>query len=71
MLVRNLGGEADWDLTNFTGGTDLGNRVSIHIHYWHLRKACSVVSKSIPVSVLELYSLAIRGLEAMSRASIL
>lgn len=71
MLVADLDGAADWDLTNLMGGTDLGIGASIRWENGRLLEACTVFGKSVPSSDLDFLSLPIHGVEEMSRAFIL
>lgn len=71
MLARDLEGEADFDLAYLTGGPDLGIQASISDDYGHRLEGCFVVSTFIPSSFLDLLSMAIAGVEAMSEEFIL
>lgn len=71
MLPRDLEGEADWESADLTGGTDLCRRISICGDYGCLCEACSVFNESGSSSMADLLSLVIRGVEEMSRSSIL
>lgn len=64
MLVRDLAGEADWDLANSEGGFDLCSPASLPGNNLLLCEACSLVSESVPSSVANLLYLSIRGVEA-------
>lgn len=67
VLVGNLECESDWDLADLMGGPVLSSQTSIPGDYGHLLEACSVVDESVPQSMADLLSLAIRGVEAMTR----
>lgn len=71
VFARDLDDDADWDSDYFRGVSNLGSRTNIHLGYWRLHEVCSVVIESFPSSVADLLSLKVRGMEAMSRASIL
>lgn len=58
-------------LADLTRGPELSSRTSIRGAYGRLCEACSVVDKSVPSWVADLLSLAICGVEVVSRASIL
>lgn len=58
-------------MTDLTGRPFLGSRASICGDCGHFREAFSVTSESLPLLVADLLSLAIRGLDTMSGASIL
>lgn len=49
----------------------MGRRASTRRDYGGLREACSVIMESVPSSVTDIVSLAIRSVELMSRASTL
>lgn len=71
VLISDLRGEADCDMPEFTGDSDIGCRSTIHCNYERLCKACSRTEESVPSSVAYFLSLAISTEEAMRRASIL
>lgn len=55
----------------FDGMSDSGSRASIRGDYVRFREECSVVCQFFPSSVVDLLSLMISVVEAMSRASIM
>lgn len=71
VLSSYLEGEADLDLADLTGGSDLTIQTSIPSDHRHLCTACSAVNEPIPSSVADLLLLAIQGVEVTSRACIL
>lgn len=71
MPTDDLHGEADWDLAILSRGLDLDSLTSISGDYRSLCDVWSVVSESAPSSIVVLFSLATRSVEAMSRPSIL
>lgn len=71
VITGNLEKDADWDLADQMGVSDIRCRGSIRADSERLREACSVVNSSVPSSVAELLSLAIRGLKVTSRAFVL
>lgn len=71
VFAADLYSEADWDLADLRGGPDLGTQARIRSHYACLGKMWLVVGESVPLSAVDLLSLAIRRVEAMSRESIL
>lgn len=70
QLASYLDGEADWYLSDLTGGAYLGSQASILVNYGRPYEACSVVGESVLTSVADLIELAIRGMQAMSRKCI-
>lgn len=71
MLPGDLEVKVERYVADPTGGLDLGNLVSICGDYERFLETYSMTSDSIPSSVADLLSLAIRGVEAMTRTSIL
>lgn len=61
--VESLGA---WDLSDYTGGLDLGHRASIRVDYDHVREVSSNAIYSPLTSVVDLFRLAIRGVPALS-----
>lgn len=53
------------------GGLNLESRAGFGGDYGRFYEACSTVNDLVPLSVVDLLSLVIQGVEAMSRASIL
>lgn len=71
VFAVDLEGEVDWDLADLTGVPDLGSQASIGGNYDRLQEPCSGVNESVLLSVMDLMAFAVRGVEAMSSASIL
>lgn len=60
----------DWDLADLMGGPDLGSAASIRRNYRRLLEVCPMVSESVSSSFVDLLSLAIHWVQAMSHVSI-
>lgn len=71
VLARDLEGETDWKLADSTKGSDFGTRATTRGGNGRHCEACLEINQPIPSSVLDLLTLAIRGVETMSGASIL
>lgn len=67
-LASDFDGEAEWDLANLTGSPSIGSRSSTRSNCAAFREVGSVVCEAVPLSVSGLSSLAVRCLEALSRA---
>lgn len=71
VLADDLNGEADWDMTNLTWGSDLRSLGSILNDYDHFRDESSLASEAIISSSATLLSMAICCLETKSSPAIL
>lgn len=71
VFPGNLDGVVEWELADLAGIYDLSSGAFIRFDYTCRGEECSVVSASITSSVADTLPLIIRGVEAMSRASIL